>query len=221
MDYNMNRDPDYMNLQNVEDLNRIESQLDYYTREMNQNLNGNTELAGMQAYPAQPAMAVAEEAQEMDPDTQAFMAQGYMMNPRCFGQNSARYGPQLIDFINDEYRDYKTYASMAAHAPSAEARRTLRRTSGEELRHGKMFSTAYFIITGKKYTPGADVRGERNDASFSQQLRERYIAEINGAMEYRRFAQQVTDPCLQRMAAQAADDERRHAGEIMELLRDQ
>lgn len=155
-----------------------------------------------------------------DDDMQNFMAQGYLMGPNCFGRDARIYAEKLMEYINDEYRDYITYLALARKAPSARARTILRSIARDEMRHARRWAAAYFLITGKTYFPQRGSMEAPPIASYSQALRERYLAESQDAVKYRQFARETTDRCLRRIAMETSDDERQHAQHILELIQD-
>jgi len=155
----------------------------------------------------------------MNEDMKNFLAEGYLMGPDCFGTASQIYAQQLMEYINDEYRDYLYYTILSKRSISANARRIFRNIAADELKHSRRFASAYFLITGKRYLPTrSTVNPIIVPASYNQALRDRYIAESKDAVKYRQFASSTTDRCLKRMAMDTSNDERSHAHEILALI---
>lgn len=143
------------------------------------------------------------------------------INPECFGSSSQQYADCLLEFIYDEYVGCQSYCALANRVPSSYARRVFRCLAESERRHSNRFVTAYFLITGKRFCPA------RNDfdatvstsQSYCETLRQLYFEESCDAAKYRTFAGKVTDPCLKKLALELAEDEKRHAQQIMDLIR--
>lgn len=163
----------------------------------------------------------AAESPATDAEMQDFMEQGYLMGPNCFGRDARMYAERMMEYINDEYKDHLTYLALARRAPSAQARTILRNIAADEMRHARRWAAAYFLITGKRYFPERGSMEAAPIASYSQALRERYLAESQGAVQYRRFARETNDRCLRRLATEASNDERQHAQHILELIQRQ
>lgn len=143
------------------------------------------------------------------------------INPECFGSSSLQYADCLLGFIYDEHVDCQSYCALAYRAPNSCARRVFRCLAECEKRHSNRFVTAYFLITGKRFCPA------RNDfdvtvstsQSYCEMLRQLYFEESCDAAKYQAFASKVTDPCLRDLALEIAEDEKRHAQQIMSLIR--
>jgi rubrerythrin len=167
----------------------------------------------------QPQSGMGYMDPPMSPEMQQFMEQGYLMGPNCFGSDSQRYANLLMEYINDEYRDYMYYTTLSRRAPTASGRRVFRNISGDEMKHARRWASAYFLITGKRYFPTrTTVEPVNVPSNYSQALRERYMAESRDAVKYRQFAASTTDRCLKRMATDTSDDERQHAQDILTLI---
>lgn len=137
----------------------------------------------------------------------------------CYGKSSEKYLQQLLEFINDEYRDYLYYNVLARKAPSGNARRVFRNIARDELAHARKFAAAYFLISGKRYMPTqATVEPVNVPSTYNQALRDRYLAEISDARKYRDFANAVDDSCLKALALRISEDEQQHAQLILEII---
>jgi rubrerythrin len=155
----------------------------------------------------------------MSPEMQEFMEQGYLMGPDCFGSDAQQYANVLMEYINDEYRDYLYYNMLARRATTNNARRVFRSIAQDELKHAHRWAAAYFLITGKKYFPTRrTVELVTLPSNYSLALRDRYLAESRDAVKYRQFAASTTDRCLKRMATDTSDDERQHAQDLLGLI---
>ena len=163
----------------------------------------------------------ADAADTTDADMQNFMEQGYLMGPNCFGRDARIYAERLMEYINDEYRDHLTYMALSRRAPDSQARTILRSIARDEMRHARRWAAAYFLITGKHYFPERGTVEAAPAASYSQALRDRYLAESQDAIKYRRFARETNDRCLRRLANETSDDERQHAQHILDLIQRQ
>lgn len=168
-----------------------------------------------------PAEMRMPDESQLDDEIRDFMAEGYIMGADCFGFRAKVYADRLMEFVKDEYRDYLYYTTLSRRAATASSKRLFRSLAADELRHSKRFAAAYFLITGKRYTPTpTSVEPVVVPAAFIQALRERYLAESRDAVKYRMFARQTNDRCLKRIALSTSDDERRHAQDILGLIQE-
>lgn len=167
------------------------------------------------AQPAYPQIMPAQQApgRSLPPDP-APTAQA----TECYGKSSEIYLNRLMEFINDEYKDYLFYTAMAVKAPTQTARRIFRNMAKTELSHSKKFAAAYFLISGKRYMPTRAQVGPVQVPAYDQALRQRFMAETRDAAKYAAFANSTTDRCLKKLAAEASADERQHAQHILELI---
>jgi rubrerythrin len=171
----------------------------------------------------QPQMATEymdpPAATATSPEMQQFMEQNYLMGPNCFGSDSQKYSTQIMQYINDEYHDYLYYTILSRRAPTANGRRIFRNIAAAEMKHARLWASAYFLIIGKRYFPTRSMVGPvKVPTNYSQALRERYMSESADALKYRQFAAGTTDHCLKRMATDISDDERQHAQDILGLI---
>lgn len=136
----------------------------------------------------------------------------------CFGEESKKYAETLKEYIRDELSDSQYYTILATKAPNNEAAKTMRRLAADELRHARRFSVALFLITGETFFPPIRELPPVIVPPYKQALRERYFAESKDAVKYPRFAEQVSDPCLKRLAIDTGKGEEEHARIILEML---
>jgi len=142
-----------------------------------------------------------------------------MPEMHCYGKQSERYAPQIKEFIIHEYRDSLYYNILSRKSPTQNAKRIFSNNSRDELRHSKKWGTAYFLITGERYIPmRANIKPIVVPPSYSQALREAYIAESSDVIKYRNFAASVNDPCLKKLAIDSSDDEQQHANLILKIM---
>lgn len=171
---------------------------------------------------AMPAQPVYPPAAQMPRQTPARMAPpdppAAPQALDCYGKSSEIYLNQLTEFINDEYGDYLFYTAMANKAPTQNARRIFRSMARTELSHSKNFGAAYFLISGKRYTPARAQAGSVQIPAYDQALRQRFMAETRDAAKYMAFANSTNDRCLKKLAMDTSADERQHAQHILELI---
>jgi rubrerythrin len=142
-----------------------------------------------------------------------------MPEMHCYGKQTEKYAPQIKEFIVDEYRDSLYYNILSQKSPSQSTKRIFSNISKDELRHSKKWGAAYFLITGERYIPmRAHIQPIVVPSSYSQALRERYIAESSDVIKYRNFAASVNDLCLKKLATDISEDEQQHANLILDII---
>ena len=120
----------------------------------------------------------------------------------------------LTEFLNDEFADAYVYRVLAQRY-SGEMRTRFTQMANDEMRHYRMLSGAYYIVTGKKFIP--EKPKKLTFESLPQLLKDRYYAELSGASAYIKASKNEEDDFSSLYLA-AAEDEKRHARTILYIL---
>lgn len=130
-------------------------------------------------------------------------------------ERSGGDGAVLQAFIADELSDWRTYQTLARRIPGGNGR-ALMGVAADERRHAGRLSAAYFLLSGVKFWPPAEL--ELTKEGWMALLRRRYWAERKGAEAYRTAAGRTGDSALRELYLELAGDEEAHAGVIRGIL---
>lgn len=130
-------------------------------------------------------------------------------------EQSGGDGAVLQAFIADELSDWRTYQTLARRIPGGNGR-ALMGVAADERRHAGRLSAAYFLLSGVKFWPPAEL--ELTKEGWMALLRRRYWAERKGAEAYRTAAGRTGDSALRELYLELAGDEEAHAGVIRGIL---
>lgn len=130
-------------------------------------------------------------------------------------EQSGGDGAVLQAFIADELSDWRTYQALARRIPGGNGR-ALMGVAADERRHAGRLSAAYFLLSGVKFWPPAEL--ELTKEGWMALLRRRYWAERKGAEAYRTAAGYTGDSALRELYLELAGDEEAHAGVIRGIL---
>ena len=130
-------------------------------------------------------------------------------------EQSGGDGAVLQAFIADELSDWRTYQTLARRIPGGNGR-ALMGVAADERRHAGRLSAAYFLLSGVKFWPPAEL--ELTKEGWVALLRRRYWAERKGAEAYRTAAGRTGDSALRELYLELAGDEEAHAGVIRGIL---
>lgn len=189
----------------------------------------------LEPYPAQgqgnavPAFAAGQSAGQsisevpMEPTdlTPAQLRQesqlpGAEVNPCCMGSAAAEMLAVLTGFIEEELENQRQYLTLSRQAP-AWARQRLRDMAAEEGNHAQRLMAVHYLITGTCYRPAISRECVRFNG-WCAALRERYHAAACGGFNYRRAADETTDPCLSGVLHALSGEEYRHADTLLMML---
>ncbi|MDP4109789.1 MAG: ferritin-like domain-containing protein [Bacillota bacterium] len=134
-----------------------------------------------------------------------------------FGADAAGYADAIRGYIDNEIYSSKYYELLARKAPSGKRKQTILKMSQDEIKHAKKLATAYFLATGNHYfsqPPGLYNR----IPPFRIALRERFKEEYAASAKYSKTAEETDDSLLQELLGSLAQDERRHAAELQEMI---
>ena len=130
---------------------------------------------------------------------------------------SAEVTPKAIAAaVEDELAARRAYLAHARCAGGA-AGRTLNQLASDSGRHACRLRSLYFLLTGACYRPFA-VCGQAEILSLCRFLRRRYQMEAEAARLYDGWADSMSDEGMASVMRQMADDERRHAAALLEVL---
>ena len=121
---------------------------------------------------------------------------------------------ELEAFMNGEMRSISFYQTLAGQCTGC-ARQTLLRIMTDERRHLKMMQLEYFMRTGDSFVPAVPIPAEKTGVLAA--LREGFLAENETAAAYT-AAGESRDGELGEIYAEIAADERRHAGQLREII---
>ena len=129
--------------------------------------------------------------------------------------NSSSHGVDtLTEFLNDEFADAYIYRTLAQRF-GGEMRTRFAQMANDEMRHYRMLSASYYIVTGKKFIP--EKIKKLTFESLPKLLKDRYYAELSGAAAYIKAAKNEDDD-FSSLYLSAAEDEKRHARTILYIL---
>lgn len=159
--------------------------------------------------PSQPAVPALSPAPEQPPETPPSAPL------TCLGEGSRPY-TQAIRDMTDQTRGFLRSLQSLSRRSGSRAARVLSGIAGDLRREERRLSTAYFLITGERYSPsqaGAAPSGPLPLAlrTLFQQLHQR-------AAQARAAAQGMGDPCLQQLFQDLAEDAEFYAQRLRALL---
>ena len=133
----------------------------------------------------------------------------------CLGEGSRPY-TQAIRDMTDQTRGFLRSLQALSRRSGSRAARVLSGIAGDLRREERRLSTAYFLITGERYSPsqaGAAPSGPLPLAlrALFQQLHQR-------AAQARAAAQGMGDPCLQQLFQDLGEDAEFYAQRLRALL---
>ena len=159
--------------------------------------------------PAQPAVPALSPAPEQPPETAP------QVPLTCLGEGSRPYTQAIRDMM-DQTRGFLRSLQSLSRRSDSRAARVLSGIAGDLRREERRLSTAYFLITGERYSPsqtGAVPSGPLPLAlrALFQQLHQR-------AAQARAAAQGMGDPCLQQLFQDLGEDAEFYAQRLRALL---
>ena len=152
--------------------------------------------------PAQPAVPALSPAPEQPPETPPSAPL------TCLGEGSRPYTQAIRDFL-------RSLQSLSRRSGSRAAR-VLSGIAGDLRREERRLSTAYFLITGERYSPSQ--AGAAPSGSLPLVLRTLFQQLHQRAAQARAAAQGMGDPCLQQLFQDLAEDAEFYAQRLRALL---
>lgn len=121
----------------------------------------------------------------------------------------------LQEMVRRELADWREYQALARRAGGAPGR-TLAAMAGEKKRRAKRLSAAYFLISGVKYWPEGE--GAPRFPSYLGTLRRHFAQEQATMSAYLAGVEATSDPCLQQLFWEHAQENWTHACQIRKLV---
>lgn len=176
-------------------------------------MNEQTEACPITWEDPEGSQTQAGQNQESPPRTAALPAPHAARGPHSdFPQQDAAgvLGPSCLDcapllqeFIRRELTDCREYQTLSRRAAGTPAR-VLAGLAGEKKRRAKRLSAAYFLISGVKYWPESEKCPPVT--SYLGTLRRRFAQEQATMAAYLAGAESTTDPCLQQLFWELAEE---------------
>ena len=137
-------------------------------------------------------------------------------DPCCMGSAAMEMLEVLLGFFEEEAEGQRAYAALMRRGP-VWARTCLRELAAEKEEHVRRLETVYYLITGT-CRQRERVCGGACSQAWCPALRERYHAEACNGLNYRRAADETTDPCLSRLLEELSASAYCHADRLLRLL---
>lgn len=159
--------------------------------------------------PSQPAVPALSPAPEQPPETAP------QVPPTCLGEGSRPYTQAIRDMM-DQTRGFLRSLQSLSRRSDSRAARVLSGIAGDLRREERRLSTAYFLITGERYSPSQ--AGAAPSGSLPLVLRALFQQLHQRAAQARAAAQGMGDPCLQQLFQDLAEDAEFYAQRLRALL---
>ena len=138
-------------------------------------------------------------------------------NPCCMGANAQESLGVLEGFIQEELAGSRCCQSLSGCTRNQHAVQLLRRVASEKQAAAREMCGAYYLITGKRYSPAITLEHICWN-NLAEALRSCYHQEACGGLNYARAADETTDLCLTELFNRLSAQAYRRAGEVMSLL---
>jgi hypothetical protein len=176
------------------------------------------DAAGMTAPPAAAeTVPSVEPAQMTATPRQEGNLPGAERNPCCMGTEAQESLEVVEGFLQEELAESRCCQSLACRVRNPQAARLLRQAASEKRAAARELCAAYFLMTGKPYTPSITVEHLRWE-NLPQAMRAYYHQEACGGLNYQRAADETLDPCLTKLFLRLSEQSYRRADAVMELL---
>lgn len=135
--------------------------------------------------------------------------------PACCrpGPKQSITSEQVMELLCGELADAAVYEALSCRVRS-QARQKLLMLAGQERQHFAKLEAVYYLMTGKKPCP--DRPKCPCIACTNEELRERYIHEVEGAEKYRCLAEKAGS--FAKVFKELACDEEHHAQTVLKIL---
>ena len=142
---------------------------------------------------------------------------GAETNPCCMGTEARESLEVLESFLQEELAESRCCQALACRAGNREAARLLRQAAMEKRAAARELCAAYYLITGKRYTPAVSVERLCWE-DLPKALRACYHQEACNGYNYQRASEEALDLCLQKLFARLSEQSYRRAEALMALL---
>jgi rubrerythrin len=122
----------------------------------------------------------------------------------------------IEEYIHDELKDSKYYSILATKAPTKRAKDLLMEFSRDEQGHAQNFMKAYYMLTGREYTP--QIVEVPNVPDYKEALKERILAETHDYKKYGEEYLKACNPYLKDLFFMTRTVEAQHAMKIPLLM---
>lgn len=139
------------------------------------------------------------------------------VEPCCMGAASGRDLAAIESFIEEELAERQCCLTLAHRLRNPAAARLMGRIAGEKQAAAQRLQTAYFLITGRCYTPAVLVEPMRRDC-LANILRSCFHQEACSGFHYRQAAENTADVCLQKLLDQLSVEAFARADAVMAFL---
>lgn len=177
--------------------------------------SGTVQSAPQPSDAAAPASAVPAPAVESGGNEENLP--GAEMDPCCMGSVAMESVGVLEGFIEEELAERRYCLALSCKVCHPGAARLLRRIAGEKQAAAQELRTAYYLITGSRYTPAITVE-HMQWSCLADALRSCYHQEACNGFNYQRAADGTTDPCLQNLLSRLSQQSYQRADAVMALL---
>ena len=138
-------------------------------------------------------------------------------DPCCMGTEARESLEVLESFLQEELAESRCCQALACRAGNREAARLLRQAAMEKRAAARELCAAYYLITGKRYTPAVSVERLCWE-DLPKALRACYHQEVCNGYNYQRASEEALDLCLQKLFARLSEQSYRRAEALMALL---
>ena len=156
---------------------------------------------------------------QLSPRQESGNLPGADLNPCCMGSMAQASTGVVVGFIEEELAQRRCYMLLSQRMCHQRTKRLLLRLAEEKHCAAQSLRAAYYLITGKCYTPAITVETMRWSCP-AQALRSCYHQEACNGLNYRRAAEETEDICLRKLLGQLSDQAYSRAECIMALLGD-
>lgn len=157
--------------------------------------------------PSQPAVPVLSPAPEPLPEPEVPLT--------CLGESSRPYTQAIRDMM-DQTRGFLRSLQTLSRRSGGRAARVLTGIAADLRREERRLSTAYFLITGERYSPRQG--GAAPSGPLSLALRTLFQQFHQRAAQARAAAQGTGDPCLRQLFQDLGDEAEFSAQRLRNLL---
>lgn len=135
----------------------------------------------------------------------------------CLGSSAVDSLQVISGFMRAELASFTFERAFSCRAPGGYERTVLERLACEGEKVFRKLSAVYFLISDAFPSMERDCRNGPLPC-WTEGLRDIYHAEVCGALNYRRAADGITDPCLIRIFEECSDRKSEHADAVLQLL---
>ena len=173
--------------------------------------------AGMEAPETAPAPVPQTAASVPVQEGGGVNLPGAERNPCCMGTEARESLEVLESFLQEELAESRCCQALACRAGNREAARLLRQAAMEKRAAARELCAAYYLITGKRYTPAVSVERLCWE-DLPKALRACYHQEACNGFNYQRASEETMDICLRKLFARLSEQSYRRVEALIALL---